>query len=131
MSGDPDYVRIWADDDGESHFEDVHLATTEQGSPGATSQVALSGRIPVADLEFRRVLEEASYVVPHNAPERLFIVTLTGRIEVEVSDGEVRRFGPGDVCLGEDTHGKGHITRSLDPGPRTTLLARPTTLRGT
>ena len=93
--------------------------------------MALSGRIPVADLEFRRVLEEASYVVPHNAPERLFIVSLTGRIEVEVSDGEVRRFGPGAVTLVEDTHGKGHITRSLDPGPRATLLARPTTTRDT
>jgi hypothetical protein len=125
VTREPDYVRIWADDDGESHFEDVHLESTERQSPGATSRVALSGRIPVADVEFRRVLEEASYVVPHNAPERLFIVTLTGRIEVEVSDGEVRRFGPGDVCLVEDTHGKGHITRSLDPGPRRTLLARP------
>jgi hypothetical protein len=125
VTREPDYVRIWADDDGESHFEEVRLETTEQQSPGATSRVALSGRIPVADIEFRRVLEEASYVVPHNAPERLFIVTLTGRIEVEVSDGEVRRFGPGDVTLVEDTHGKGHITRALDPVPRTTLLARP------
>lgn len=131
MTREPDYVRIWADDDGESHFEDVYLDATEQPSPGATSRVALSDRIPVADLEFRRVLEEASYVVPHNAPERLFIVSLTGRIEVEVSDGEVRRFGPGAVTLVEDTHGKGHITRSLDPGPRATLLARPATAGGT
>ena len=131
MTREPDYVRIWADDDGESHFEDVYLDATEQSSPGATSRVALSDRIPVADLEFRRVLEEASYVVPHNAPERLFIVSLTGRIEVEVSDGEVRRFGPGAVTLVEDTRGKGHITRSLDPGPRATLVARPTTMGGT
>ena len=76
---------------------------------------ACSDRIPVADLEFRRVLEEASYVVPHNAPERLFIVTLTGRIEVEVSDGEVRRFGPGAV-----TPRRGHArqgTHHARPGP--------------
>jgi hypothetical protein len=48
-----------------------------------------------------------------------------------VSGAAIRRFGPGDVCLVEDTHGKGHITRALDPGPRTTLLARPTTVAAT
>jgi hypothetical protein len=42
---------------------------------------------------------------------------------VEVSDGEIRRFGPGDVTLVEDVTGKGHITRSLGGGERMTLVA--------
>jgi hypothetical protein len=42
---------------------------------------------------------------------------------VEVSDGEKRVFGPGSVLLVEDTTGKGHITRSLTAGPRSTLVA--------
>jgi hypothetical protein len=36
---------------------------------------------------------------------------LSGELEVEVSDGEIRRFGPGSVILVEDTSGKGHVSR--------------------
>jgi len=51
------------------------------------------------------------------------IVQIDGRVELEVSDGEKRVFGPGSVLLLEDTTGKGHVTRSLEPGPRATLIA--------
>jgi len=37
----------------------------------------------------------------------------TGQVEVGVSDGEIRRFGPGDVALLEDVEGKGHSTRVI------------------
>ena len=36
---------------------------------------------------------------------------LAGELEVTVSDGEVRRFGPGSAILAEDTGGKGHFSR--------------------
>ena len=36
---------------------------------------------------------------------------LSGQMEVETSDGEVRRFGPGSATLIEDTTGKGHRSR--------------------
>jgi hypothetical protein len=32
---------------------------------------------------------------------------------VAASDGEARRFAPGDVLLCEDLTGKGHVTRAL------------------
>ncbi|MBE7158544.1 MAG: hypothetical protein INR62_08960 [Rhodospirillales bacterium] len=47
----------------------------------------------------------------HTAPERQFAVALSGPVEYETSDGEVRRFPPGYVALIEDTWGRGHITR--------------------
>jgi hypothetical protein len=34
-----------------------------------------------------------------------------GIVEVTVSDGEVRLFGPGSVALLDDLAGKGHTTR--------------------
>ena len=49
------------------------------------------------------------------APQRQFAINLTGELEVEVSDGARRRLGPGDLVLLEDTHGKGHVTRLLEP----------------
>jgi hypothetical protein len=121
MSRRPDYVRIYADGDGETHFEDVVLA--HDPGTGESAHTTVAAPLDVDGLVFRRVLGEASSSVPHNAPRRQVIVTLVGEIEVEVSDGEVRRFGPGDVTLVEDTTGKGHITRSLHDGERVTLVA--------
>ena len=60
--------------------------------------------------------------MPHNAPRRQFIVHLEGAVEVEASDGERRRFGPGDVVLVEDLEGRGHVTRWVGEGPRRTLF---------
>jgi hypothetical protein len=44
-------------------------------------------------------------------PRRQFVLVLVGELEVEVSDGEVRRFAPGSLILVEDTWGKGHVSR--------------------
>ena len=36
---------------------------------------------------------------------------LTGEVEFETSDGDIRRLPAGSVVLAEDTTGKGHIIR--------------------
>jgi hypothetical protein len=41
-------------------------------------------------------------------------VALSGTVEYETSDGEIRRQAPGTVVLVEDTQGRGHITRFAD-----------------
>jgi hypothetical protein len=47
----------------------------------------------------------------YTAPTRQFAVALSGTVEYETSDGEIRRQAPGSVVLVEDTQGRGHITR--------------------
>jgi hypothetical protein len=42
---------------------------------------------------------------------------LRGGDVVTPSDGETRRFGPGDLLLLEDTAGKGHSTRVVGAEP--------------
>ena len=118
----PTYVRLYADVEGETHFEDVELSREQRESPTGTVD-AVTAPIPVEGLVFRLVISEASDTDPHNAPTRLFIVQIDGSVEVEASDGEKRIFGPGSVLLVEDTSGKGHVTRSLTVGPRATLIA--------
>ena len=118
----PTYVRVYTDAEGETHFEDVHLPRERRESPTGTVD-AVAAPLAVEGLVFRLVISEASDTEPHNAPRRLFIVQIDGTVEVEVSDGEKRVFGPGSVLLVEDTTGKGHVTRSLSPGPRSTLIA--------
>lgn len=47
----------------------------------------------------------------HNPPQRLLVLWLTGEVEFETSDGDIRRLAAGGVVLAEDTTGKGHISR--------------------
>jgi uncharacterized cupin superfamily protein len=42
---------------------------------------------------------------------------LRGAIEVAVSDGTRRRFGPGDLVLAADTSGSGHVTLAVGKPP--------------
>jgi hypothetical protein len=113
------YVRIYADEQGDSHFEDVSPTMVAEHYAGA--QWLISQPLPVDELRFRRVAEEFPDE-PHLAPRRQLIVSLAGESEVEVSDGETRRFGPGSVILVEDVAGKGHRTRRIGDTVRETLF---------
>ena len=103
-------LRIWASEDGESHLEDVELTFDESGflpsgpSMLLTSHEKASGyfiaRAPAGlDLDW------------HAAPVRELAVYLTGRGEIEASDGTIRPIEPGTIVLVDDTTGKGHKTR--------------------
>jgi quercetin dioxygenase-like cupin family protein len=120
MSFDPvdgfGYVRLYTGADGESHFEDVNVPATRE------DHVAVAAPIPLSSLIMRAVLAPDTDALRHNAPRRQFIVHLEGAVEVEASDGERRRFEPGDVVLVEDTSGAGHVTRWAGEGPRRTLF---------
>jgi uncharacterized cupin superfamily protein len=58
----------------------------------------------------------------HCAPRKQYILLLDGEIEIETSDGDMRRFRGGDILLVEDTTGKGHRTRSVDHKPRRSVF---------
>jgi hypothetical protein len=49
----------------------------------------------------------------HNPPQRLLVLWLTGEVEFETSDENIRRLPAGSVVLAEDTTGKGHIPVTL------------------
>jgi hypothetical protein len=108
--------RIYAGPDGESHFEDVDV---EMQAGGGASD--LSAMMPATGIIFRRSAPD-QYIDRHPAPRRQFVITLSGEAEVEASDGEVRRIGPGTVMLAEDTTGKGHITRAVGGKERLSIF---------
>jgi hypothetical protein len=102
-------TRLYSDDNGDSRFEDIDLPLKEMGEIGA-----LSDGIPAGEIIFREVEPSYDYDF-HNAPQRQYIILLDGEIEIETSLGEKRTFGGGEVLLVEDTEGKGHKTRNLQP----------------
>jgi quercetin dioxygenase-like cupin family protein len=105
------YTRLYTDSGGETHFEDVDVDFSLRGRAGDQAP-ALDAKA----LQFQRTKGEQNAVDWHTAPRSQFIIQVSGATEGEVSDGDVRRFGPGTIILVEDTTGKGHITRTVDDG---------------
>lgn len=115
-----EYVRVYADENGESHFEDVEVELTPVDFAPPAPPMNLSAFTPATQFAFVSA-SVGWYGDWHPTPRRQIFFSLSGEIEVEVSDGEVRRFGPGSVTLLEDTWGKGHTTRVV--GTADVLLA--------
>ena len=101
---------LYSDASGESHFEDVEVEWVEE-----TRGSKLSRRFPATGIIFRQV-PPAYDLDWHPAPRRQFLVTLSGECAITVTDGECRRFGPGEFVLLEDLTGRGHrsVVTSVD-----------------
>jgi hypothetical protein len=109
-------TRIYSDDRGQSRFEDLSYPLTDKGPIGL-----LSERFAVKDIIFRETEPSYDYGT-HNAPQRQFIVILSGTLEVTVSSGETRVFSTGDVVLAEDIEGEGHSARSTTDEVRRSIF---------
>lgn len=100
-------TRLYSDEKGESHFEDIDMELYKSGMIGY-----LSYEIQVKSLMFREVDPTYDWDF-HNAPREQYIILLDGEIEIETSLGEKRTFKGGDILLVEDIDGKGHRTRNI------------------
>jgi hypothetical protein len=110
------YVRVYTGDDGRSHFEDCEIELEDMGGMGQISTL-WRGKGVI----FREV--DGDYALDfHTAPRRQFVINLTGSVDIEVGDGTVRRLGPGEILLADDTTGEGHISRAVDGEPRRCLF---------
>ena len=104
-------------------------ATAAGGSRFVAGEIALEGHTVAAGVPPMLIgaLPSAAGVVyvrsgafdsaPHPAPACQWVVMLRGTIEVGVSDGEARRFAPGDLVLAADTAGDGHTTVAIGDRP--------------
>ena len=103
-------VRVYAGDDGESHFEDL---TVEQFTE-------IVNRVGPGDITLN-ARPSPSFSDYHTAPRRQYVMNLAGIAEFETADGTVRRLHPGDVLIAEDVSGHGHIARSIGDEFRVSL----------
>ncbi len=106
------YLRMFADEQGESHFDNADLSLNELPFIPKAPSVHVSVEQPVDNLVFMRVPTGWSDD-GHTAPRRQWVMVLRGKIEFETSDGEIRRLVPGMIVLAEDTTGRGHKARSI------------------
>jgi hypothetical protein len=109
-------TRIYADEKGESHFEEIKIKLKNKGDIGFLSESE-----DTVGIVFRKVSPEYDYDF-HKAPNRQYIILQDGTIEIETSLGEKRVFEQGDILLVEDTFGKGHKTRNLKKEVRSSIF---------
>jgi quercetin dioxygenase-like cupin family protein len=70
----------------------------------------------VVAIHFKETPAHSSYDW-HSAPEKQFVITLSGTLEFVTPDGEKFVVRPGDVLLAEDNAGEGHKWRLIDDQP--------------
>jgi mannose-6-phosphate isomerase-like protein (cupin superfamily) len=105
-------TRVYTDDSGESHFEDVDIefVNVNFAPPAPPLDISMMG----SAVQYGILKAQPDWVGDwHPTPKRQVFFYLSGEIEAEVSDGEIRKFGPGDVTLVEDTKGKGHRSKVI------------------
>lgn len=107
---------IYSDSKAESHFEDIAIPLTDAGDIGK-----LSNAIAAKEIIIREVTPSYDYDF-YTAPQKQYIALLDGEIEIETSLSDKRSFKPGEVLLVEDTTGKGHKTRNLQPIKRRSIF---------
>ncbi len=99
------HAHVFLDADGVTRFGPLDPSSLHAAGATLASATLFDSRPPGAVQDW------------HNAVVPMFIITLRGRMEVEIEGGQRREFGPGDVRFTEDTTGPGHVTRVLGDGP--------------
>ena len=104
-------TRLYTGDDGKSHLEVITMP------PSGDDRFPIN----VKEIIFRR--SPSGSIFAANAPFRHFDFTISGRWTIDLKDGTVEEFGPGDVVLAEDLTGPGHISTVVSDEPRIFILA--------
>jgi len=116
-----DYLRIWADADGESHLTEVTTDRQVHPAEAGVAELWESATLAVTGLSIVTVKAARQHPDWHCGPRRQFVVFLDGWVRITASDGERRELPAGSVALVEDLHGRGHVTEH-QPGDRRVLL---------
>lgn len=106
------YTRLFADETGESHFEDITVELDLADFAPSAPPMGVSASMPATQSAF--IGGPAGWIGDwHVSSARNLFVVLSGEWEIEASDGISRRFSSPDVLLAEDTYGKGHRSRVI------------------
>ena len=98
--------RMYTDPQGKARWEEMDLAKTPDWTKGLdATRIVFGTRAPGVTQDW------------HPAPQRQFVIILSGQLEIGFEDGSKKVFGAGDARLVEDTTGKGHTTTAVGGVP--------------
>ncbi len=102
-------TKILVDQNLDSYFEDEEVATNDLKILGRYSEA-----YKVSNMYFRNSIEGVYDF--HLAPQKQYIIYLSGKTEITTSRGLTKIFKAGDILLVEDIYGKGHKSTILEDG---------------
>jgi len=101
--------------DNQTHSEEVEVRFSGGGESNAVSKMM---QVTGAELHRAAPGRVSDW---HRGPSHRYVITLSGRGELEVAGGKKIPVEPGHIELIEDTTGKGHITKVIGAEDRVTL----------
>lgn len=109
------YTHVFGDAQGVTHFKDVPYSMTSGDYAPPAPSIAVSEHTPASGMV---VLEFPAgwFGDYHPAPKKQWMIVLSGKFEIGVSDGETRTIEAGVVVLADEVGSKGHTTRALEAG---------------
>jgi hypothetical protein len=105
-------VRLFSDEVGDSHFEDIDMPMSAMQYAPPAPALHLSTPVAATQVSWLRFPADWNDAA-HPSPRRQLFVVLAGEVEGWTSGGDRRIFASGDCLLMEDTTGKGHGARPL------------------
>ena len=90
------YQKLFSDDAGESHWEDVEVTVETRVFAPPAENIEISEGEPVRQMMFLR-LQSGWNEPTHPTPVRQKLICLAGAVRVPASDGQFRDIGRGDV----------------------------------
>lgn len=109
-------TRIFTGPDGRSHAEESVVKLVRGDTSTEMSETAKA-----TGVQFRR--QAPHYFEDwHTSPRKQYVITLSGRGEIELGDGRKIPLEPGRIVLVEDLTGKGHISRGVGAEERISVL---------
>lgn len=115
MSNTLTYLRLYADEAGESHFAPLAIEASPRNFAPPAPPFSVSELAPASRYGFLH-LSNGWIGDFHPSPICMWIFVLSGEMEFEAGDGEKHRLAPGSALLLEDTVGKGHRSRVIGNG---------------
>ena len=111
-----EYLQIYSDSDGCSHFRTVavELETNDYAPPA----IPLNTSSPQpAEATLFLELPVGWFGDWHPTPVRQWLILMAGACEFSAGDGDTCRRQAGDVVMLDDVTGKGHCTRVIGDAP--------------
>ena len=105
------WIRIFTGDDDQSHFS---VSEIEWNDTQALNAISKSEQAKTISCE---ETAEGASLDWHNVLHRQYVITLSGRSELETRTGARHVLEPGDILLADDTSGGGHRWRLVDDQP--------------
>jgi uncharacterized cupin superfamily protein len=108
-------ARIHADGAGVTHLQPLQLPADAGGTMRAL-------QLPATGVGIHELSGSAPAAGFHSTSPRKLIAVLRGAFQITTSDGDRRRFGPGDCLLTDDLDSDGHAFEDVGDEPLHTII---------